>query len=437
LASSALVLCAASLGCDRFRRSTPAATLDAGAAPDAGAAANASTSPQAPVPPASSASSTACATEPRGGVTIPDSARATDVRIAGTGGHVVVTWFETSKGREGPDVLTSVAHVVDADTGSVGPRTDVDKVDTGDEYPSGVVPVVVDGDVLLVSCFYGAPTGTYACARGAPHQKTPPTLFRFSGISNGGPSTESIAAVARGKEAVVFVPEGTGRDVHVFSSRVSGKKSSSPFRLSEGERVSVADGLVAVDTSVGESDEATVVFRHHSAIFARRAGFDESWHGKAVDLSGKSLVGAPVAATDGTDRVAVLFSQRKKATDSWRVRYVAVSPSGSRPHVELPTGEAQAQGPAMARSTPAGCFLVSWVEGTGKATRTRVARMCDQHGAPELNAATATTLSREGVEGGRAYLASDPARPANGYVVWQEIPAGKPAELRFAKLACP
>jgi hypothetical protein len=47
------------------------------------------------------------------------------------------------------------------------------------------------------------------------------------------------------------------------------------------------------------------------------------------------------------------------------------------------------------------------------------------------------TLSSDGTEGGRAYLAVDPASPRTPFVVWQQISAGRPAELRVAKLACP
>ena len=94
---------------------------------------------------------------------------------------------------------------------------------------------------------------------------------------------------------------------------------------------------------------------------------------------------------------------------------------------ELATGSGQAQAPALVAAHKAGCLLVSWVDGRGTETLTKVGRMCDGH----LDPATVGSLSQAGIEGGRAAL----GRSAEAvFAVWQELPKGHPAELRIAHL---
>lgn len=426
----ALMLAAVSLsmatGCTRTAgpRKDPA-----GAAPSSRtttASANAQTSAPAPTPAAPK--SGACAVEPQGGVPIPASSRASDVRIAAAGARALVTFWETTKSSDGPDVLSAQGHVFDATAASVSPRITIERSAMGDEPISGAAPVAVGSDLHSVSCVYGAPAGRYVCTRAAPGDAKAKALFTFSGIAFGGPTNAGIAAVAKGDDTVVFVPESNGKDVLVFSARASAKKTSYPFGM-PSDGLPVADGLAA---ALSGEDEASVVYRFKGAVLARRAGFDQAWRGSAIPLSAKgALVGAPAVAHDGA-RLAAVFSQRRKASDPWRVVLASLGPSGEVTSDELPTGDLQAQGPGIARTAQAGCFLVSWVEGTGKGTRTRLGRACDGRIAP----ASITTLSAEGIEGGRAYLAVDPADPASAFVTWQELPTGKPAELRVGKLAC-
>lgn len=370
----------------------------------------------------------ACTTEPPRGVAIPASARATDVRLAVAGTRALVTWWETLNRGDGPPVDTAYAHVFEGGAASLGPRITVAKADIGDEFTSAAVPLSEGGELSVVSCWYAAPSGHYDCSRGAPGGKPSPVIA-IGGISVGGPAKSALAAVAKGSETLVFAPDLAGRDVIALSSRVAGRKKAFDFGMPKDGPA--ADGL----TAVADGEEATVVFRSAGAVRARRATFGQAWRAPAVDLSAKgALVGSPVAAADGA-RVVALFSERAKASDPWRVRWATLSSTGEVAKALLPSGEAQAQGPAIA-AAGSGCFLVSWVEGDGKATRTEVARVCDGKGAPELGAGSRATLSTPGVEGGRATLATDPTKAANAFVVWQELPAGKPAELRIAKLAC-
>lgn len=411
LASAAFLLA----GCPRARKDAPAtSSTDAGAA--SLVAADAGT--KAP---------RGCVVQPAGGVAIPGSAKATDVRLAASGSKALVTWYETTKRADGPDVWAAAGHVFDGT--NVGARLDLDKVDLGDEFISGAAPVASGAELQVVSCFYEAPSGRYTCSRGAPGVKGATTLLDFKGIASGGPTKPGIAAVVKGEDALVFVPKIGAPDVLAFSARVSGKKKGYAFPARSSDDLPFSDGLGAVPT--GE-DEAAVVYRWKSTVYARRSGFDETWRSK-TELSAKgALVGAPVVATDG-HHVVTLFSERAKATDPWRVMVAEFAPPAAEvKRAELPTGEAQAQGPGIARTTEPGCFLVSWVEGTGKTTRTRIARACNGTIAKDA----IVPLSGDGVEGGRATLAADPANAKNAFVVWQEIPAGKPAELRIAALAC-
>ncbi len=424
---SLVALLAALVGCDALKGKPPAsAAIDAGATSAPSAAGDAA----AVAVTGSKPTTGACAISPPGGAVLPASARAVDVRIAGASSRSLVTWTEPYEGSGAIGGTTSVAHVFDGATSTVAPRVVVDATEFADSPLSGAAPVVRAAELLAVSCFYGAPSGNYRCSTRAPAVDAKPVpLLAFGGISVGGPAKPGIAALTKEEDVLLFVPDTAGQGLFAFSSRVSGKKKSYPFPYTPDD-TGKADGLSAVP--VGE-DEAAVVYRFRGAIRGRRAGFDEAWKGKPVDLSAKgALVGAPVAAADGA-KVVTLFSQRAKATDPWRVAMVEWSGDTNLKRSELPTGALPAQGPGIAPASQPGCFLVSWVEGSGKTTATKLGRACDGTIAPE----SITTLSTDAVEGGRAYLATDPAAPANAFAVWQEIPAGKPAELRVAKLVCP
>lgn len=339
---------------------------------------------------------------------------ATDVRVASAaGGKALVTWWETTKSKDGPPIDATYAQVW---TGSLAPRIEIDKVDLGDEFISGAVPIAEGSELSTLQCFYAAPSGRYGCTKAPPGGKKA-ALFTFAGISSGGPSRSAIGAAARGADAALFVPGGRTGEVLAFSTRASAGKTSYPFAAA-GDEPPYADGLVGVMTA---DDEAAVVYRFKDAIYGRRLGFDQKWRGPAVMLSEKGrLVGAPAAIAMGP-RVVAVFSQRAKATDPWRIVRADWSPGAAPTRADVNTGAAQAQGPGLAASAP-DCALLSWVDGTGKTTATKVARLCQELG-------PALTLTGEGVEGGRAYLGTDVA-------VWQEIPAGKPAVFRVANVAC-
>jgi hypothetical protein len=190
--------------------------------------------------------------------------------------------------------------------------------------------------------------------------------------------------------------------------------------------------------TLSDGAEVTVVYRQGGVVKARRAGFDQKWRGPAIDLSSSgTLVGAPSVASE-PGHVAVLFSERARSTDAWRLTLASLSASATatgevkRADLALAGAAAQAQGPGITNTAEAGCFQVSWVEGTGKTTQTKLARACGGI----IAAPSVTTLSTADVEGGRAYLATSVSDASAMFVAWQEIPPGKPAALHVAKLSC-
>lgn len=399
------------------KKSAPAGTPVDAAAPPASASpiASASGAPATAVP-------KTCAIEPKGGIAIPATSKATEIRIASAGGKALVTWFEKTNPDDGPYQTFAYGSVFDG--AGVGARLEIESNTVADEPVTGAVPLAVGNELVSVSCWYGAPMGHYKCSRRAAGDAKPTPFVSFTGISGGAPQEPAIGAVATANDTLVFVPDNGRPDVIVLSASVSGKKKTRNFLSVDGAKIPHPDGLGAVLASAGE---AALVYRLQDAVVGRRAGFDETWRGKPITLStphkpGKQpLVGAPVIASRGDD-VAVLFSERAKGTDPWHL--VLVDWKGEPKAIPLATGAEQTQAPGIAAGET--CFVASWVEGTGKTTRTKLAPLCDG----KLDVARALALSTDGVEGGRAYLAKDA-------VVWQEIPAGKPAELRVAKLACP
>ena len=91
------------------------------------------------------------------------------------------------------------------------------------------------------------------------------------------------------------------------------------------------------------------------------------------------------------------------------------------------TGAAPAMAPSLVPSSPAGCFVMSWTEGTGHTTVARMGRVCNG----QLDAASVAQVSRAGIESGDSEIASD---GTSVYVVWQEIPGPRlPSQLRVAR----
>lgn len=177
------------------------------------------------------------------------------------------------------------------------------------------------------------------------------------------------------------------------------------------------------------ADQAVYVRRAGSAIEGRLFDVRGNARGRAVTLSQAGFqVGAPFALTMG-DAVVVAFSQRR-GRGNWRVHLSTWRPGSAPAHADVDTGATAAMAPSLAPSSN-GCVVLSWTEGSGRATVARVGRMCN--GA--LVAGSVAQLSQPSIEAGDSELASD---GTSVFALWQEIPParGARAELRVTRLGC-
>lgn len=177
------------------------------------------------------------------------------------------------------------------------------------------------------------------------------------------------------------------------------------------------------------ADQAVYVRRSNSAIEGRLFDVRGNARGRAVTLSQAGFqVGAPFALSVG-DSVIVAFSQRRGRAN-WRVHLSTWRPGTAPTHADIDTGTAAAMAPSLAPSSN-GCVVLSWTEGSGRATVARVGRVCN--GA--LVAGSTAQLSQPAVEAGDSELAFD---GTNVFALWQEIPParGARAELRVARIGC-
>lgn len=324
-----------------------------------------------------------------------------------------MTWRESYDQSPAPPGFRN--HGLVFDGMAVGTRATYDEVEYSDMTLFSPVAVAPGGELGVVTCTYNAPAAFFYCNRRDPDGKNPAKIFDLRNDGQG-PLRPALGAVVTPTDALVFFPLGAEQELLPLSASVTGKKKRVQLAHDDQQNAPHADGIGAV--VVG--DEVAAVYRYKGAVLTRRVGFDEKWRGKAVALSApKAEAGAPVVASRGSEIVA-LFSERpdKKTPYAIKLADLVHDP------VVLATGSEEAQAPGIAAGET--CFVASWVEGTGKTTRTKLAPLC----AGKLDVEHALALSTDGVEGGRAYLAKDA-------VVWQEIPPGKPAELRVAKLVCP
>jgi hypothetical protein len=410
-------------GCDQVaaklgKNRAPAASATVNAVPDIVAPSGAAP-PSAP----SATSGGSCVLDPPAGAVATISAKASDLRIGASGKRALVSWVEPFGEMAGQRMPS---RMFDADTRALSAERVLDSSEMGDMIPSGVVPIELAGTLASVACLDSAPTGTLYCSNVPLEEKAKPTSLFSLEFGNGGPQAPGIAAVAGDKadELAIFLPEGGGGDVAMFVPAVASRRKTHTFKMHTLDVSAHAEALTATRSAPGQ---ATVVFRYKGAIRARHAGFDEKWRGKAVTLSeAGALVGAPVVTTLRSDVVA-LFSSRPTTSAPWAITR-AVLNADSITRTPLATGAEQAQAPGIIADDHAGCAIVSWVEGQGKTTRTRLARSCDG----QLDPSKAITISRPAIEGGRAYLARS---GASTFVAWEELPKGT-RELHVARITC-
>ena len=373
----------------------------------------------------SEAQTQSCAPHTPGGVVVTAGRGGSSARIAATPRGVAVSWveqrpFENRDFRRDGGANFFYGRALDGTT--VAPLA-APALLFGQSAPDeiGMGPALVtlaDGRAVGVVCTCIGGSAETACIA--------TTLVGADAIGRIRPDTRQSSTCPSGSIAAT----GIGANVLV----------GSPFPDAEGLRVygtavgalqDVAlDGAIDVPAmaAVG-SDRAVYVRRVRGAIEGRLFDVRGNTRGRPVTLSvAGTQAGAPFALSVG-DAVVVAFAQRR-GRDPWKIHLATWRPGSAPTHVSVDTGTLPAMAPSLAPSTN-GCMVLSWTEGSGRATVARAARVCN--GAIEPG--SVSQLSQPGLEAGDSELASDGSQV---FAVWQEIPSvrGARAELRVARLGC-
>lgn len=374
-----------------------------------------------------------CQLEPKGGLDVPASARSQDVRIALSNGKALLTWLGPVRADGGG--RAAHGRVYDAVAHTLGNELALQESSYGDVIPSGEAPVTTPGGVESVSCVNSAPEGKLYCTRTALGQKG--TSLFVANFGNAGPQAPGIAAVAKGGDTLLFLPEGGSGDVAVFASTAASKKARSrTFAADYSSTGKHADSLSAALVLPGAT-EAVVAYRFRDSIRVRRAGWDEKWIGAPLTVSTKGMqVGAPAIVQD-SKALHVFFAERASAKTEWRLVHArVVGTEVTRTPLELGPGDHTGATAIAVPSSFEGCLRLGWVEGKGKDTVTKIAAQC-----PEVTTLfDPITLSAPGIEGGRAWLAGGDAPEAgqgDEVVAWQEFPKPGQPVLKVASIVCP
>jgi hypothetical protein len=354
---------------------------------------------------------------------------------------VVVTWGELRPaaagfGPEGGKQRTELARVFDAGTLEArGPGKVVGQQEAADAFSNGIAPfALADGTLGTGTCAWAAFAGRFTC-RLAPAAPGPPGTFSGAdyddrGVAGPGPQGDRVAVAAVGEAAILLAPQC--QDVRIFSS--AGKAGLRPLAYGTADARTDCEPKRTIDApaiAAMGSDEALGVWRHGAAIEGRRVGKDGLPRGPlfTVSAAGEN-VGAPAIAWTGTEaRVAYAAWTGGRPTT---IAFAHWKPDGApATRATVATGNTPAMAPALASTDDAACTVISWTEGKGSGTRVRAGLACDD----ALVAGSVVDVSTFATEAGDSELAR--LGPSGAYaVVWQELPKGKPAELRLAKLIC-
>jgi hypothetical protein len=360
-----------------------------------------------------------CAAQPPGGVVVTDGRGGFNAAIAARAGAVVVGWQEA---RPSPAVFTR--ELAAATLAPRGPAAQVTVAPTPPEHLSGfaLAPATDGIGVAFCTCYGGS--GTIACASRA----VTGTFAGFAPRAGTGGCSTGVGLATAGANALVAWTNAATLSFASSATRVA--------HTTEGDVTADALAITRAD-----NDRAVLAWRTADSPFAdgspdARAlvavalGPDARPASRPVNLSGSGRRGAPALAwIDGAAQV--VYARAASPRAPWQLARTAWTP-GRRPvTIALATGRAPAMAPAIAPSRAAGCAVVSFTEGSGRATVVRAGRVC----AGRFEAASLAQLSTPGVEAGDSELASD---GEHVYVVWQEVPAerGVREVLRVARVGC-
>ncbi len=383
----------------------------------------------APLP--SSAKSRACrvgapqlVTEGRGGITH---------AIAANGDAVLVTWGEKRKpgpnGGSFPEDATQrfeMARLFDAKTlAPRGAATVLGSQDAVDAFSNGAAPfAAADSSLRTATCAWVAFAGKLSCTFADVAKATARAKRVNESVPGPGPDGERIAAVDMGDHALALLPQcGDLRLVSSTATEMPPLFADPAGGLDGCEPKGKAD----VPALARGGDAAFAVARRGGGLVGRKI-VRAAPQGPVVQLSARGLdVGAP-AVVSSAGRASVYYASRSgKAPFALTVTHWA--DSGALTRATLATGSTPAVAPAVAATIDATCVLLSWTEGSGKETRVRAGLVCNDALVPS----TAIDVSPKDVEAGDSELATFGGR---AFVVWQELPKGRPTELKLAALSC-
>jgi hypothetical protein len=368
--------------------------------------------------------SAACAPGTAGGVVVTTGRGGTHARLAASASGLVVAWAEqrpfTDRDFAGSGSASwFFARSLDRDA---APReAPVELFSQSMPSHLGMGPALAttaDGRIAAVVCTCAGGAALASCQAtalvGAPALGALRPMARAASVCPMGP----LAATGIGSELLVGAPFPDADGIRMYGTAVGALQDLAL----EGEIDAPAMAALG-------ADQAVYARRAGGRIEARRFDVRGNARGAAVVLStAGAQVGAPFLLGAG-ERVFAAFSQRR-GRRPWTVHLTTWRPGSAPTHADVATGAASAMAPSLAPST-GGCMILSWTEGTGRATVARAGRVCE--GA--LDAGSVATLSRPGIEAGDSELASD---GTHVYAVWQELPTGVGArpELRTARLGC-
>ncbi len=352
--------------------------------------------------------------------------------IATSAGAVVVTWGELRPadpgfGGDGARQRTELWRAFDALLVARGPASVIGRQEASDAFSNGVAPYAQGERLGVGTCAWAAFAGRLTC-KTANVDGTPGGGYDDPGVAGPGPQGDRIAAAGVGDASVLLLPQC--QDVRIVSS--AAKKGARPLAYGSEDARTACEPKRTIDVpaiaALGD-DEAAGVWRHGSVIEGRRIGKDGTPRGALAAVSAAGDVGAPaVVGAEGEARV--LYASRPSAAAPYVLTLAHWRPEGPVARAPISTGAAPAMAPALVAVDDPACNLVSWTEGKGTGTRVRAGLVCGD----ALASSSVADVSTADVEAGDSELARVGASGA--FIAWQELPKGKPAELRLAKVTC-
>ncbi len=458
-------------GCKKSSQNgTPTATSTATVAPPSSSA----TTTGAAAVPTKSPSARVCklgpsvvASEGRGGNTY---------GVAASAAGIVVTWGElrhpsSGFGPEDAKQRFELARLFDAPAEGAAPAPpapkgaakEVGSQEAVDAFSNGIAPFALDDGTLGTgSCAWAAFAGKLSC--GLSGLTAPAGAPKFAGIgyddpgvAGPGPEGDRVAAAGVGDAAVMLMPQC--QDVRIVSS--AGKAGVRPLAYGSADALAGCEPKKTIEVpaiTAISANEAAGVWRHANVIEGRLMGKDGMPHAGIVTVSGGGDVeargaaggagrgisggvggrapdvGAPAIAWTGAE-ARVIHAGRTGAAP-WVLQSAHWKPGAPVTRAPLATGADPAMAPALVATDDPTCVLVSWTEGKGSATHVRAGLACGD----AIVTASVVDVSSAGVEAGDSELArvvgAAGAAPSAAWIVWQELPKGKPAELKLARVTC-